>query len=117
MIPVRMMEMAVDKIVNVIAVRHGFVATPHAVPVFGAMPTAAMLGCACARIGGAYRDDVLVDVIGMHVMKMSIMQVIDMAGMPNGGVAAIGAMLVSVVGMLGLATGGHRLVSLMLVPA
>ena len=81
------------------------------------MPAAAVLWRASIRIGGAYRDDVLVDVIAMHVVQVPVMQVVDMAAMPDGRVAAIGAVLVGVAGVLGIAAAGHRVVSLMLAAA
>jgi hypothetical protein len=51
-------------------------------------------------IRGAHRDDVLVDVILMHVVKVTVVKVVHMAIVPDCGVAAIRTVLVSVVEMM-----------------
>jgi hypothetical protein len=45
--------------------------------------------------------------IPMHVVQMTVMQIIDMAVMTNRRMTAVGAMLVGMVGMVVFGTGGH----------
>jgi len=44
----------------------------------------------------------------MHVMKMAIMEIIDMAIMADRRMPTIGTMLVGVIGMMLFGAGGHR---------
>jgi hypothetical protein len=55
MIPMGVMQMIADQIVNMIAVRYRLVATAGTVRVVRVMRAAMMLGCASVRIGVAYR--------------------------------------------------------------
>lgn len=45
--------------------------------------------------------------ISVRVVKMTIMQVIHVAFMPNGRVTAAGAVLMSVIGVVGMIAGRH----------
>lgn len=49
----------------------------------------------------------LVDVIAVHVVQMPVVQIVDVAVMLHGGVAAIGTMSVRVIGMGGVGAVGH----------
>ena len=73
MIPMGMMEMVTDQIIEVITVRHRLVATAVAMPVPVCVPAALVLRGAYVRIAGVHRDGMLIDVIVMHVVQMSIM--------------------------------------------
>lgn len=48
-----------------------------------------------------------VDVIAVHMVKMAVVQIVDMPGVMDGDMAAIAAVLVAVVGMVGKCAGGH----------
>lgn len=104
-IPVWMLEMAIDEIIDVIAVRHRLMTATGTMLV----PAGFVLRGAGVRIAGAHRDDMLVDVIAMHVVQMSVMQVVDMTVMADGDVAATGAVLVRMVGVRWVAAAGHLL--------
>ena len=65
-VAVRVMEMPLDQIVDVVAMRNRLMAALGAVLVLAGVPATAMLWGAGARIAGAHGDDVLVDVIAMH---------------------------------------------------
>jgi hypothetical protein len=108
-VAVRVMEMTLDEIIDVIAMRNHLVAAPRAVTMAGIVPAAAVLGRAGIGIGPAHRNDVLVNVVAVHVMEVPIMQVVDMAIMADRCVAAVGAVLVRMVGMLLVATTRHSL--------
>ncbi len=87
------MEMAVDKIVDMVSVRHGFVPAARPVYMIRLVARTAMFGRASIRIFLRDFDDVFVNVIAMHVMQVAVMQIIDMAIMLDGCVTAAGSML------------------------
>jgi len=96
-IAVRMMEMAFDEIVDVIAVRYGLMSAGRAVYVARRMPGARMLRSTRRRIGGRHRQHVLDDrSVGVGVMKVTVVQVVDVIVVLHGGVSAIRTVLVVV---------------------
>ena len=60
-------------------------------------------------IRGADRDDMLVNMIPVHVVEMAIMKIINMPVMANRRVPAVRAMLVGMVGMVLLCAGDHEI--------
>src|ERR1700739_579831 len=70
------------------------------------MSTAVMTGRASIGIGGVDFKHVIVNVIEVHMMQVTIMQIIGMAGMGDGHMAAGGLVLMVVSRMLG--AGSHR---------
>jgi len=58
-ITVRVMQMSIDQVIDVIAVGNRFVAAARAMDVIGVMATALMCWCAGIRIGFAHFDFVL----------------------------------------------------------
>jgi hypothetical protein len=58
-------------------------------------------------IRGVNRDDMLVDVIPVHVVEMAVVKIIHMAVVANCGVPTFRAMVMSVVGMVFLGACGH----------
>jgi hypothetical protein len=109
MVAMRMVKMAVDEIIDVIAVRHGLMSTPWAMHVPRLMTFATMIGRASVRVSRTHFDDMLVDVIAVRMVEMAIMQIIDVVAMANGCVTTAGAMLVIVIGMMRKIAGAHRL--------
>jgi hypothetical protein len=106
-IAVRMMEPAVNQIIDMIAMRDGFV------PAIGAvLVRAASLRRAAHRVFGIDRDHMLIDVIVMHVMKVAVVNVIHMTIMLDCGVPAVRAVLMGVVRMMHLVA-SHIVVSAM----
>jgi hypothetical protein len=63
-------------------------------------------------ICGVNRDDVLVDVIPVHVVEMAVVEIIHMAVMANRGVPAVRVMVMSVVGVMFLGACSHLQCSL-----
>jgi hypothetical protein len=101
-IAVRMMQVPIDQIVDMVAMRDGLV------PASGPMRVAAFdLGRAAVRIRRSDRERMLVDVIVVHMMQMAVMQIIHMALVADRRVAATRAMLVGVVGVMLLCATGH----------
>ena len=58
-ITVRVMQMSIDQVIDVIAVRDRFVSAARAVDMIGVMAAALMCWCAGVRIGFAHFDFVL----------------------------------------------------------
>ena len=97
-----MVQSSVHQIIGVIGVWYPFMATPWAMLV-----RAARLRRALHRVGRARRNDMLVNMIAMHVVQMAVMQIVDMAVMANRRMPTVGAVLVGMVGMVLLGTSGH----------
>jgi hypothetical protein len=107
MVPVGMMEVAIDQVIDVIAVRYGFVPASRAVDVARVMGAAIVVRRTLIRVFCADLERVFVDVIAMRMVQMSIMQVIDVVAMPDGGMSAVCTMLVIVMGMVRFVAGAH----------
>jgi len=101
---VRVMQASIDEIIDVVAMGHSLVSAPGAVGVSAAF----RIGRAAHGIDVAYGNHVLVDMVSVHVMQVTVVQIIDMAIMPDGSMSAVRAMLMGVVGMMLLVTYGHR---------
>jgi hypothetical protein len=101
MIAMRMMQVTVDKVVDVIAVWYRFVSTARPVHVACIMSAAIVVRRTLIRVFRADLKFVLVDMIAMRMMQVTIMQVIDMS------VSAVRAVLMVVVGMMRFITGTH----------
>jgi len=110
MVAVRVMQPAVDDVVEVIAMRDGLVAAAGAVDM-AALAAGGDAVVTAIRIGRAHLDDVLVVVrLAAHLVRMmqvAIVQVVHVVAVADGLVAAAGAVLVVVMRM-GLAGLGHR---------
>jgi len=98
---VRMVQVPVDEIVDVIAVRNRLVPAARAVPMTGGV-TGAVVAARRAfdRIGGADAENVFVVVILVRAVQVAVVQVVDVTIMENGRVAAAGTVLM-VVGRVG----------------
>jgi hypothetical protein len=93
---VRMMEVPGNEVVDMIAVRDGFMTTVGSVDVGGVVSAASVSGGAGVGICWGYGKSVLVDVVTVGLVEMAIVQVVDVAIVQDGGVATAGAMLVGV---------------------
>ncbi|WP_242467768.1 hypothetical protein [Thiocapsa imhoffii] len=98
-IPVRVMEMAFDQIVDMIPVRYRLVPAAGSMHVTGVMTSAVMRRRALIGIGRSHRNDVLVDMVSMRMMEMPVVQVIDVAVVLDRRVPATGAMFMIVIGV------------------
>ena len=92
----RVMEMTVHQVVHVIAMRNGLVPAPRAVLVTGVVRVAGMIGRAVGRVRSADRQLVFVHVVRVGMVEMTIVQVVDVALVAKGEVAAVFAMRVFV---------------------
>jgi hypothetical protein len=95
---VRMVQMAVDEIVDMVAVRNSGMPAVGSMHVAVRVAAAFMVGCARARIGTADRQLMLFDLsVGQGMMQMSIVQIVDVTLMLDGRMTAIGPVLVRVI--------------------
>jgi hypothetical protein len=92
---VRMVKVSAHQIVNMVAMRDGFVAAPGFVDVASLMRATLVCRRAAGRILRCYGDRVVVDVALVHMMHVPIVQVISMTIMFNSRVSAIFAVDVS----------------------
>lgn len=95
-VAVWMMQVAIDEIVDVVAVWHGLMAAIGTMLVAGGVRSAVVLRGAIGRILARDGDDVLVVVSGVGMVQMPVMQVIGMPLMADGGVPAVGPVIVLV---------------------
>jgi hypothetical protein len=110
MIPMGVVQMTVDQIVGMGAVRHRFMAATRAVVMTGRMPAAVVVGRARLGVGSADREDVLLNAARAHVVQMAVVQVINVAVVPHRLMPAVRAMLVRMAGMDRM-TSTHELTS------
>jgi hypothetical protein len=99
---VRVMEVVVDEIVDVIAVRDLLVAAVRAVGVGAVVLAAGVIGCAGVRMLRVDLQDVLVDVVAVRVVEVAAVEVVDVVVMLDGLVAAAGPVLVGVAAVNGV---------------
>jgi hypothetical protein len=109
MIAVRMVEMPIDQVIHVIAMRHGLMSTSWTVYMARLVTAAAMIWRAMVWILCAHFDHMLIDMIVMGMMEMAVMQIVDVVAMTNGSMAAARAMLMIVISMMRKIAGSHDL--------
>jgi hypothetical protein len=107
MVPVGMMQVAVDQIVDVVAVRHRLVPAPGSMHVARLVTGAAVLRRAAVRIARRDLDHVLVSMIAMRMVQVTIVKIVDVIAVANGRMAAIGAVLMRVIGVFRICASGH----------
>lgn len=107
MIAVRMVQMAVDEIIDMIAVWDRFVAAARTMDVGSIVSGAVMVGRATIRILVAHLNPMFIHVTRVRVVKMTIVEVVHVVAMPNRDVAALWSVRVIVVGMMRKIAGGH----------
>ena len=89
MIAVRMMKMPINQVIYMISMRHGFVPAARSMHVRLIMAPAAVLRRASVWIGRRHLDRMFINVIAMHVVQMSVMQVVNVSTMVNRCMSAI----------------------------
>lgn len=98
-IAVWVVQMAIDQIVHMIAVRHGFVPAAGAVDMLRIVCTARVTFSAYIRVRRRNFQDMRVVMIAMRVQQVAVAKIIRMAFVFDGGVATFWAVLVVVVVM------------------
>src|SRR5262245_8955588 len=71
-----MVKMTVDEVVHMITVRHALVPAPGTVHVSAVMTFARMIGRALRPIPAVAFQDVLVNMITVHMMQVTVMQIV-----------------------------------------
>jgi hypothetical protein len=108
MISMGMVQMTVDKIIDVVAMWNRLVTAPGAMNVARRMSTAVVAWRALVGIFRADFERVLVYVIAMRMVQVPIVEIIDVIAMLDSGVAAVCAMLMIVRGVMRFVAGAHR---------
>ncbi len=93
MIAMRMMQVAADEVIDMVAVGYGFVPAVWAV-----LMRATEFRGAAHGIFGAHGDHMFVDVIPMHMVEMTLVNVVHMTIMADRGMPAVGTVLIGMVG-------------------
>jgi len=104
-IAVRMVQVAVDEIVDVIPVRHRFMAASWSVNV--ARVVAAAARRALVRIFGTHFELMLVYMIAVRMMQMTVMQIINVIVVLDCSMSTVRAMLMVVVSVMWFVAGAH----------
>jgi hypothetical protein len=92
----RMVQVAVDQIVHVVSVHNPFVPAVRSMNVIGLMSPAPVVRRAASLVICPYFQLVFVHMIPVHMMEMTIVEIIGMAVVSDCGVATIRAMDMSV---------------------
>jgi hypothetical protein len=104
---VRVVEVALDEIIDMIAVGNGFMATIRAVDVPLGMSGALMSRRAVLRIGLGHRYGMLVKMVIVRAMQVAVVQITDMVVMDDSGMTAFGSMRMSMIFVPWQVTIGH----------
>ena len=108
---VRVVQMSLDEVVRMIAVRNRVVSATRTVHVLSIVPSALVRRSAASRIFRPDFDSVLINVIAMHVVHVSVVQIVGVTVVADGHVTTAGLVNMGVVRM-GLVLGhGALLVS------
>lgn len=99
-----MVQAATDQIIDMIAMRHCLMPAAGAVDMAAIVRTGAAIG-----VAGADADHMFINMVAMHMVQMAVVQIIDMAIMRDGGVAAARAVLV---GVIRVGVAGHAVAPL-----
>jgi hypothetical protein len=99
MTSVRMVQMSVDHIVDVVSMRHRLVTTAISVYVPALVPSTAVRGRALRRVRGADLEHAFVHMVFVSVVQVAVVQVVDVVVVTNRSVSARGAVHVVVTWM------------------
>jgi hypothetical protein len=94
MISMRVMQMTVNEVIGVIAVRDCLMAASWPMNMASFMPAAIMSARAPVRVLARNLDPVLLDLIATHVVKMTIVEVVNVTLMAHRSMAATRAVTV-----------------------
>lgn len=106
---VGMVQVTIDEIIHMVAVRHGLVPATRSMLMNGVVAAAIVIGRAAVRVFRTDFEDMFLNrhrARGNRMVKVPVMKVIDMTRMFDGSVAAVLAMLVTVVRM---GAGAHKI--------
>jgi hypothetical protein len=101
MVAMRVMQVAVDEIIDVIPVRHGGMAAAWAMNVAGRMRAATVIRRAGRGVRPRHFQDVLLHLAAVGIMQVAVVEIVHVVSVLNGGVPATWPMLMRVVRMTG----------------
>ena len=107
MVAVRMMQMPVHQIIDVVAMGDRLMPTPRSMHMPGLVSGAAVLRRAAIGVLGRHFNHVLVDMVPVRMVQVPVMEKVDMVAMPDGGMTAAGAVLMRMVRMMWLVARWH----------
>ena len=87
MIAVRMVQASIDQIIDMITMGDRLMAAIWTMPMRCLVPLRRLVGRAPIRVLGCYFDDMLIDVAAFNVLKVPLIKIIDVVGVPNRDVA------------------------------
>lgn len=102
-----MVQMTIDEVVHMIAVRHCFVTATRAMYMPWFMAAAYVLGGARVWVRSRDGNDVFVNVIAVRMVQMTIVQIVDVPFVNHGDMATVRAVLMVMVLVVGLVTSCH----------
>jgi hypothetical protein len=105
-----MVQVAVDEVVDVVPMRDRLVTAVWPMSMRTIVAATRVIGRAVGGIAARNGELVLVDVVAVHVVKMAIVQIVDVLPVADRGVTAAGAVVVIVV-LVGVAAHGTLLLS------
>jgi hypothetical protein len=88
-VAMRVVEVSIDEIVDVVTVRHGFVPASGAVNVVGVVPSTVVVRSAIGWVFVGHFEAVLVDMVAVWVMQVTVVKVIDVVSVDDRGVPAV----------------------------
>ncbi len=108
MIPVRVMQATLDEIIDVIAMRHGGVATLWTVDMRGFVALVAVFRRAAVRVAVAHLDHMLIDAVAAWMMQVAVVKIINMVAVLDGEVSTAWAVMMRVFGGCEMAMRAHE---------
>jgi hypothetical protein len=93
------MEVAIDQVVGVIAMRNRGVAAAGAVYVTGRVAVTCVGRRATGRVGRVDRDRAFVDMIAVHHVQMPVVEVVDVAAVLDREMPAVGTVDMAMIGV------------------
>jgi hypothetical protein len=105
MVAMRMVQMTVDQIVYMVAVRYRLVTASRPMHMGAVMAAALMAGRAPVGIGRRHLDAMLVDMVAMPMVQVAVMEVVDVVAVTYRRMAAGGTVVVGVILVLGARAG------------
>jgi hypothetical protein len=117
-VAVRMMEAAVHEIIDMITMRHGFVAAIRPVPVRCLVSGRVMRRLAAGRVAIAHRDNMMLGTATLGMLKATVIEVVDVVFVSHAEMTATWAMNVqrSLVGCHGESCVAHPQLSARIIP-
>jgi len=96
MFPMRMVQMSADQIIGMVAMEHLLMTAGRSIDMVGLVGSALVIGSAAVCVRFAYLQLVLIHLIAVKMMKMTVVNIIGVTLMLNGGVSAIRTMRMGV---------------------